>query len=296
MRRDLADLDAFLTVAEDLSFTRAATRMGTSQSAISRRIRRLETGLGVRLLARTTRTVAPTVAGERLQRTLRAAFGEIDAELAALAMLRTSPAGTIRITAPVHAAQAILWPALQRLLPDHPDIQVEISIDSSLTDIVGERFDAGVRLAEQVPKDMIAVPIGPDLCMAAVATPAYFADRPRPLAPQDLKHHRCINLRMPTSGGFYVWEFDRDDQELRVRVDGQLAFDDNRMVLDAVRAGFGIAFVPDDRIADDLASGRLVRVLADWCQPFPGYHLYYPSRRQLSSAFALLVETLRYRG
>ncbi|ALK09549.1 LysR family transcriptional regulator [Blastochloris viridis] len=296
MRRDnLGDLTAFLTVAQELSFTRAAAKLGTSQSALSYTVRRLEERLGVRLLTRTTRQVMPTEAGERLLRTIGPAFEEISAELAALSALREKPAGNIRITAGEHAADAILWPALAALLPHYPDIRVEIVVDAGLTDIVAERFDAGVRLGEQVAKDMIAVPIGPELRMAAVAAPAYFATRPPPLTPQDLTLHACINLRLPTSGGLYAWEFEKDGRELRVRVEGQLAFNTTHMIVGAAVAGFGIAFLPEQIVAAPLADGRLVRALENWCPPFPGYHLYYPSRRQPTPAFAVLVEALRWR-
>lgn len=295
-REELVDLNAFLTVAEERSFTRAAAKLGTSQSALSHTIRRLEARLDVRLLTRTTRSVAPTDAGDRLLRTLRPALDDIDAELAALSELREKPAGTIRITTPEHAANIVLWPVLEKLLPEYPDINVELSIDSSLTDIVSERFDAGVRLGEQVAKDMIAVRIGPDLRMAAVAAPSYFAERSTPLTPQDLADHRCINLRLRTFGGLYAWEFEKNGRELKVRVEGQLVSNDVPMILNAAKAGFGVAYVPEDHVLQELADGRLVRVLADWCPPFPGYHLYYPSRRQLSPAFALLVEALRYRS
>jgi DNA-binding transcriptional LysR family regulator len=294
-REELGDLTAFLAVAEERSFTRAAAKLGTSQSALSHTVRRLEAGLGLRLLTRTTRSVVPTEAGERLIETLRPAFDEIDAKLAALSELREKPAGTIRITTTHHAAETILWPVLARLLPDYPDIRVELSIDPALTDIVAERYDAGVRLGEQVAKDMIAVRIGPDMRMAVVGAPSYFADRPKPKTPHDLTHHACINLRLLTLGGLYAWEFGRDGRELNVRVDGQLVFNDAPMMLKAAAAGFGLAFVLEDHAAPLIADGRLVRVLADWCPPFPGFHLYYPSRRQLAPAFALLVEALRYR-
>ncbi|UZK66261.1 LysR family transcriptional regulator [Sphingomonas sp. M1-B02] len=297
MQRDeLADLNAFLTVAEERSFTRAAAKLGTSQSALSHTVRRLETRLDVRLLTRTTRSVMPTEAGERLLRTLRPAIDDIEAELAALSAFRAKPAGTLRITTLEVAAREILWPVLEKLLPAHPDVHVEINIDLSLTDIVAERFDAGVRLGDQVAKDMIAVPIGPELRMAAVAAPAYFARKPRPLIPQDLAEHDCINLRLRTYGGLYAWEFERDGRELKMRVGGQLVFNDVAMIVAAAVAGFGVAFLPEDHFAAPLADGRLVRVLDDWCPPFPGYHLYYPSRRQVSPAFALLVDALRYRG
>lgn len=295
-REELADLAAFMAVAEERSFTRAAARLGTSQSALSHTVRRLETRLGVRLLARTTRSVVATQAGERLLATLRPALDDIDAEIAALSELRDKPAGTIRITSTGQAARDILWPVLAKLLPEHPDVHVELSIDSSLTDIVTERFDAGIRLSEQVAKDMIAVPIGPDLRMAVAGAPAYFARRPAPVAPQDLAGHDCINMRLRTSGGLYAWELDKDGRELKVRVDGQLVLNDVDMIVTAAVAGFGLACLPEDHFGEAFADGRLVRVLEDWCPPFPGYHLYYPSRRQITPAFALLVEALRYRG
>jgi DNA-binding transcriptional LysR family regulator len=296
MKRDeLGDLSVFLAVAEARSFTRAAAKLGTSQSTLSHTVRRLEERLGLRLLMRTTRSVAPTEAGERLIETLRPALDEIDTRLAALSALREKPAGTVRITTSYHAAKLILWPALARLLPDHPDINVELSIDSSLTDIAAERYDAGVRLGEQVAKDMIAVRIGPDIRMAVVGAPSYFAKHPKPKTPHDLTRHNCINIRLPTRGGLYAWEFEKDGRELHVRVEGQLVFNEMRMVLRAGVAGAGLAFVLDDQAKPLIADGRLVRVLGDWCAPFSGYHLYYPSRRQLSPAFALLVEALRYR-
>lgn len=295
-RDDLIDLNAFLAVAEARSFTRAAAALGVSPSALSHTMRRLEARLGVRLLARTTRSVAPTEAGERLLRTLSPALGEIDAELAALGELRDKPAGVIRITAMDHAAQTVLLPALARLLPDYPDIKVEIVIDYSLTDIVAERFDAGVRMGEQVAKDMISVRIGPDERMACVASPAYFAGRPKPKTPHDLARHNCISLRLPRRGNLYAWEFEKAGRPLNVRVDGQLVFSTPEMMLHAALDGLGIAFVIEDRVAPYIADGRLVRMLEDWCPPFPGYHLYYPSRRQQSLAFALLVEALRWRG
>lgn len=296
MRRDdLVDLNAFLAVAEERSFTRAAARLGVSQSALSHTVRRLETRLGVRLLSRTTRSVAPTEAGERLVAKLGPAFDEIEGQLSALGELRERPAGTIRLTATEHSAETVLWPVVSTLMRDYPEVKVEISVDSGLRDIVAERFDAGVRLSERVAADMIAVRIGPDLRMSAVASPDYFARRPPPQAPQDLAAHDCINLRLSTLGDLYAWELDREDQQLRVRVNGQFTSNDVRMILHAARAGFGIAFLPDQYMADDVAAGRLVRVLEDWCPPFAGYHLYYPSRRQPTPAFALLIERLRYR-
>lgn len=250
----------------------------------------------MRLLTRTTRSVSPTEAGERLVRSVGPRLDEIEAELTALSALREKPAGTIRITAGEHAADAVLWPAIARLLPDYPDIKVEIIVDYGLTDIVAERYDAGVRLGEQVAHDMIAVRIGPDMRMAVVGAPAYFARRPKPRVPQDLTTHNCINLRLPTYGGLYAWEFERAGRELKVRVEGQLIFNTAGLRMNAVLAGLGLAYLPEDQVRAPLADGRLVRVLADWCAPFPGYHFYYPSRRQATPAFSLLVDALRYRG
>jgi DNA-binding transcriptional LysR family regulator len=297
MRRDdLIDLNAFLAVAGARSFTRAAAELGVSQSALSHAIRRLEARLGVRLLTRTTRSVAPTDAGERLLLTLQPAFGEIDAELASLNALRDKPAGVIRITTIEHAAKSIILPALARLLPDYPEIRVEVTVDYGLTDIVAGRYDAGVRMGEQVARDMIAVRIGPDLRFAVVGSPAYFTRRPKPSTPQDLASHNCISMRLQTLGGLYSWELEKDGRALNARVDGQLVFNTTGMMLDAAEAGLGLAFTLEDEARPYVEDGRLVRVMEDWCPPFPGYHLYYPSRRQLSPAFALLVETLRWRG
>jgi DNA-binding transcriptional LysR family regulator len=259
-------------------------------------MRGLEERLGLRLLSRTTRSVEPTEAGERLLRAVGPRFDEIDAELAALSELREKPAGTIRITAGEHAAHEVLSPALAGLLPHYPDIKVEIIIDYGLTDIVAEHFDAGVRLGEQVAKDMIAVRIGPAMRMAVVGAPSYFERRPRPKKPQDLTAHNCINLRLPTYGGLYVWEFEKRGRELKVRVEGQLVFNNIALRLDAALAGLGLAYLPEDQVQTHLRDGRLIRVLADWCPPFPGYHLYYPSRRQPTPAFTVLVDALRYRG
>lgn len=297
MARDtLNDLTAFVAVAREGSFTRAAAKLGVSPSALSHTLRGLESRLGLRLLMRTTRKVSVTEAGERLLATVGPRLDDIDAELAALSALRDKPAGTIRITAGETAAGSILWPAIARLLPDYPDIRVEITVDYGLTDIVAERYDAGVRLGEQVAKDMIAVRIGPDLRMAAVAAPAYFEGRRKPRTPQDLTSHNCINLRLPTLGGLYAWEFEKDGRDIRVRVDGQAVFNSTPLILKAALDGIGIAYLPEDHALSHIDAGRLVRVLGDWCPPFSGYHLYYPSRRQMSPAFALLVEALRYRG
>ena len=262
-REELVDLNAFAVVAEEKSFTRAAAKLGTSQSSLSHTVRRLEARLGVRLLTRTTRNVAPTEAGERLLATLRPALESIGAELASLSELREKPAGTIRITTSEHAAATILWPALERLLPQYPDINIELSIDSSLRDIVADRFDAGVRLGEALAKDMIAVKISPDLRMVIVGSPAYFARHPEPKTPNDLADHNCINLRLLTAGGLYAWELEKDGREVRVRVDGQLVFNEVGMIVRAVKAGLGLGFVMEDHIAEDVADGRLVRVLED---------------------------------
>ena len=294
-RENANDLIAFIAVARERSFTRAAAQLSVSQSALSHTVRGLEERLGLRLLARTTRSVAPTEAGERLLRTVGSRFDEIDAELAALSELREKPAGVIRITTGEHAAEAILWPALATLLRYYPDIKAELVVDYGLTDIVAERCDAGVRLGEQVARDMIAVRIGPDFRMAVVGAPSYFARRPRPKKPQDLTAHDCINLRLPTYGGLYAWEFEKRSRELKVRVEGQLVFNNIALRLNAALAGFGLAYLPEDLVQTHLADGRLIRVLSDWCPPFSGYHLYYPSRRQPTPAFALLVDALRYR-
>ena len=295
-RERLDDLAAFLAVARAGSFTHAAPALGVSQSALSHTIRGLEARLGVRLLTRTTRSVAPTAAGERLLRTLGPRLDEIAAELAAVRDLRDKPAGAIRITTAGHAAETILWPKLAKLLPDYPDITVEISVDYGLIDIVAERFDAGVRIGEQVEKDMIAVRIGPDLRMAVVGTPGYFAQRPPPLTPRDLATHDCINLRLPNEDELLTWEFERDGQALNARVNGQWVFSNSAPMLKAALAGFGLAYLPEDMVLESIADGRLIRVLEDWCQPFTGYHLYYPSRRQSSRALTLVIEALRHRG
>jgi DNA-binding transcriptional LysR family regulator len=295
-RETITDLGAFLAVARARSFTRAAAQLGVSQPALSQTIRGLEARTGVRLLNRTTRSVSPTEAGERLLQAIGPHFDGIEAGLASLTALRDKPAGTIRLTADEHAVRAVLYPVLTKVLPLYPDICVEIVTDNRMVDIVAERYDAGVRLGGVVAKNMIAVPIGPPMRMAAVAAPAYFARRSRPLTPQDLTAHACINLRLPTNGGLYAWEFEKAGREIRVRVEGQLVFNTVGMILEAALDGFGIAHLPEDQVQPHLASGRLVRVLADWCPPFSGYHLYYPSRRQHTSAFAVLVEALRYRA
>ncbi|WEK42241.1 MAG: LysR family transcriptional regulator [Candidatus Sphingomonas colombiensis] len=290
------NLAAFVTVATERSFTRAAAKLGVSQSALSQTIKGLEARLGMRLLTRTTRSVSTTEAGGRLLRTLAPRFEEIEQELGELSALRDKPAGTVRISAGEHPSVSILQPALRRFLPDHPDVHVEIIVDYGLTDIVAQGYDAGVRLGEQVAKDMIAVRIGPDMRMAVVGAPGYFEQHPRPVTPQDLTVHNCINIRLPTYGGIYAWEFEKDGHELRVRVEGQLVVNNSAVRLASVLDGLGLAYVPEDLILEHLAHGRLVRALDDWCLPFPGYHLYYPSRRHASPAFSLVVDALRYRA
>jgi len=295
-RENLNDLSAFLAVARERSFTRAAAQLGVSQSALSQTVRGLEERLGLRLLTRTIRSVTPTEAGERLLRTVGPRLEEIGTELEALSELRKKPAGVVRITSSENAAETVLLPALERLLPDYPDIKVEIVIDYGLTDIVAQRIDAGVRDGEQVAKDMIAVRIGPDMRMAVVGSPAYVAARGKPRTPHDLTDHNCINLRLPTYGGLFAWEFEKGGRELRVRVDGQLVFNTSGPILKAALAGLGLACLAESQVAPHIASGALVHLLADWCAPFSGYHLYYPSRRQPTPAFTLVVEALRYRG
>jgi DNA-binding transcriptional LysR family regulator len=269
-KRDLTDLQAFLAVARERSFTRAAAKLGISQSALSHTVRELEERLGVRLLSRTTRSVAPTQAGERLLATAGPRFDEIEAELGTLSALRDKPAGTIRITAGEHAAETVLWPALAKLLPKYPDIKLEVVVDYGMTDIVTERYDAGVRNGEQIAKDMIAVRIGPDMRMAVVGAPRYFAKRSRPKRPQDLTSHSCINLRLPTYGNLYAWEFEKNGREVKVHVDGQMTFNNIALRLKAALAGLGLSFLAEDLVRQHLAEGRLIRVLSEWCPTFSG--------------------------
>lgn len=291
----MADLTAFVVVAEERSFTKAAAKLGMSQSALSQIVRRLEASLGLPLLNRTTRSVAPTEAGAKLLDTMAPALQSLDQSLASLSEMRGKPAGSIRITSVEHASMSILAPALARLLPDYPDLGVEIINEYRLVDIVAERFDAGVRLGEEVDQDMIAVRIGPDFEMAVVGSPDYFAGRGRPQTPHDLTDHTCINLRLPTSGGLWSWPFAKDGRELKVRAQGPLAFNTITLHRQATLAGLGLAYLPSDLVEADLAQGRLERILADWTPPSSGYHLYYPSRRQPARAFSLLVEALRYK-
>ena len=295
MRENASDLAAFLVVAQEESFTKAAAKLGVSQSALSQTIRLLEARLGLRLLTRTTRRVRPTEAGLRLCATLAPRFAEIETELAALRDLRDKPAGTIRITATDYAADTILIPKLAPLLVQYPDLVVEVAIEYSLTDIVGEHFHAGVRIGEELEKDMIAVPISPPLRMAVVATPTYLQQHAVPRTPADLHEHRCINLRLAGSDKLYAWEFEQAGQVQFVSVKGQLILDKAQQMLNAALAGCGLAYIPENMCLSHLADGRLQRVLADWCLPFPGYYLYYPNRHHVSRAFQLVVETLRYR-
>jgi DNA-binding transcriptional LysR family regulator len=294
-RENLNDLAAFVAVAKARSFTKAAAQLGVSQSALSHTIRALEERLAVRLLARTTRSVAPTDAGVQLLSAIAPRLEEIEAELSALSALRAQPAGTIRISSSEHAAVTLLYPVIKKFMSDNPDVNIEINVDNAFTDIVEGRFDAGVRLGEALAKDMIAVPIGPDLRMAVVGAPAYFGRYPVPATPHDLSGHNCLNFRMPTHGNILPWEFEKDGRQINVQVEGRLTLSSSRPGLTALLDGLALGYLIDDAVTEYLADGRLIRVLEDWCEPFPGFYLYYPSRRQLSPAFALLVEALRYR-
>ncbi|KJE35906.1 LysR family transcriptional regulator [Thalassospira sp. HJ] len=295
LRENVVDLLAFIAVARAGSFTRAAAQIGVSQSALSHTVRGLEERLGMRLLSRTTRKVAPTSAGERVLERIEPHFAEIDVELRALVEMRDRPAGLIRLTATDHAADTVIWPKLKDVISDYPELKVEVNSDYRLTDIVSERYDAGVRLGEQVSEGMIGVRIGPDFRMLAVASPDYLASHPAPETPSELGEHSCINLRLPTHDGLYAWEFEKDDREIRVHVDGQLTFNTINPIVDAALAGYGIGYVPEDLVNDHIAAGRLQVVLGDWCPPFPGYYLYYPHRRQSSPAFGVIVDALRHR-
>lgn len=292
-RRNLNDLLAFVTVAREGSFTRAAAALGVTQSALSQTIRALEERLQIRLLTRTTRSVSSTPAGERLLQAIGSRFDEIEAELDALTELRDKPAGTVRITCGDHVLHSVLLPKLAPLLREYPDIKLEFDVNYGFRDIVADRFDAGVRLGKTIDKDMIAVPIGPPMRLAVVASPGYFAVHPIPRTPKDLTAHQCINQRMQSSGGLYVWDFEHRGQQVNVRVDGQLIFNTSQPQIDAAVAGLGITLLPEDELGPYMADGRLVRVLEDWCPKFEGYHLYYPSRRQPSPAFTLVVQALR---
>lgn len=295
-RDELSELRAFIAVASESSFTRAAAKLGLSASALSHTIRGLEERLGLRLLTRTTRSVATTEAGERLYRSIAPHFDQIHAELDALSELRDKPSGTIRISSGAHAAQTILRPKLAEFLPEYPDVSVEVSIDDGFVDIVGGHFDAGVRLGDSISKDMIAVQIGPDWRFLVVGAPAYFARRSEPEHPRDLTNHLCVNLRMASAGGLYAWEFEKDGRALEVRVGGQITYNSIFPVLDAAVDGLGLAYVPEDLAGPHIEAGQLRAVLGDWCPPIQGYHLYYPNRRLASPAFARFVDALRYRA
>ncbi|MBV7482194.1 LysR family transcriptional regulator [Bordetella sp. BOR01] len=291
-----SDVLAFIHVVREGSFTRAAALLGISPSAVSHSVRGLEVRLGVRLLTRTTRSISTTEAGERLFASVAPRFDEIDAEVAAVEELRDKPAGTVRITAAEHAANSILWPKLSKVLHSYPDINVEITVDYTLSDIVAARYDAGVRVGDQVAKDMIAVRISPDLRIAVVGSPTYFTKRPKPDSPDELVQHKCISLRLSTHGALLPWDFEKDGQKLKFRMTGQWVFNNSSAIVRAALADYGLAFVPEDMVVEHLAAGRLVRVLDDWCAPYPGYYLYYPSRRQSSRALGIIVDALRHRS
>lgn len=293
-RDSYSDLLAFIQVAQQGSFTKAAAQMGVSPSALSHAIRALEARMDVRLLTRTTRSVSTTAAGERLLASVAPHFEDIDAELAAVSELRKKPSGLVRITAAEFPARYLIWPKLSKVLADYPDITVEVAVDYNRTDIVSERYDAGVRLGNEVAKDMIAVRISADQRIAVVGSPAYFAGRSKPQRPHDLAEHNCINLRLPTHGGLLLWDFEKGKKSVNVRATGQWIFNSTVPILNAALAGQGLAFLPEEMALDHLATGELIRVLDDWCQPYPGYHLYYPSRRQSSGALAIVVEALRH--
>ncbi|HHW2079297.1 TPA: LysR family transcriptional regulator [Pseudomonas aeruginosa] len=294
IKRNLNDLLSFVAVARESTFTRAAAQLGVTQSALSQSISGLEARLQIRLLTRTTRSVSPTAAGERLLNAIGNRFDEIEAELDELSALRDKPSGTVRITCGDHIQRTLLLPRLTPLLLEYPDIKVEFDINYGFRDIVADRFDAGVRLGDTIDKDMIAVPIGPPVRMAVVAAPAYFAAHPKPRSPRDLVDHNCINMRMQSGGGLYAWDFQRKDRHVNVRVDGQLIFNTSPNIVDAALAGLGIAWLPEEEFAPHIEEGRLLRVLENWCPLFPGYYLYYPNRRQPSPAFSLVVDALRY--
>ncbi|QOV65201.1 LysR family transcriptional regulator [Kosakonia pseudosacchari] len=294
LKDNFNDLFYLIVVARERSFTRAAAKLGVSQSALSHAIRGLEERLQIRLLTRTTRSVAPTDAGEALINSIGPRFKEIEEELIALTDMRDRVAGNIRITLGEHALHSTVWPAIKPFLDAYPDVKVELTIDNTLTDIVSERYDAGIRLGEQVARDMVAVRIGPDWRMVVVGAPGYFSRHGKPQTPHDLQHHNCINMRLPTLGGLYAWEFSKDGQPMRVRVEGQLTFNNLAARIKAATSGMGLALVPEDCVAQAVTEGKLETVLDDWCEPFPGYYLYYPSRKQHTAAFSLLIDALRY--
>lgn len=294
LKENFNELQIFLVVARERSFTKAAGKLGVSQSALSHAIKALEARLNIRLLTRTTRSVAPTDAGERIIACLEPRIAELEQELESLVQLNGTPSGNIRLSAGEHAAGTLVWPKLKPFLREYPDIRIDLVVDNGFVDIVDERFDAGVRLGESVAKDMIAVRIGPDMRMAVVGAPSYFTAHPAPETPHELQHHRCINMRLPTAGGLYQWEFEKEGKSLRVRVEGQVTFNYLAERIDAVLSGFGIACVPEDTILEYVKSGKLIQILQDWCPSFPGYYLYYPSRKQHPPAFALMIDALRH--
>jgi DNA-binding transcriptional LysR family regulator len=296
LKENINDLMAFVVVAQERSFTRAAAKLGLSQSALSHTMKNLEARMGIRLLTRTTRSVTATEAGERLVQRLSPHFHEMENELNALKELTDTPAGNIKITAGEHAMDHYIWPVLSPFIAHWPDINVEVDIDNALTDIVSERFDAGIRLGKQIASTMIAVPVSPELRMAVVGSPDYFKRHPRPLVPADLSNHACINMRLPTLGGLCSWEFSKNGDATRTLVQGQITINSLRYKLKAVSDGMGLTYVPEDTVLEELRSGELVRVLDDWCEPLPGYYLYYPDRKQQTKAFSLLVDALRYKA
>ncbi|QDQ84547.1 LysR family transcriptional regulator [Paraburkholderia megapolitana] len=296
LRENVSDLLAFIAVAREGSFTRAAATLGVSQSALSHALRALEARMGVRLLSRTTRSVAPTAAGERLMHAIAPRFDEIESELAAIIETREKPAGTIRITTTDYAADTVLWPRLAKVLPNYPDIKVEMVVDYGLSDIVADRYDIGVRWGDQVAKDMIAVRVGPRARLAIVGSPAYLAKHPAPVRPKDLLNHNCIKLRLPTRGGLYAWELKKGKREIQVRVDGQLTFNGVYQMLNAAIDGAGLAFVPEDLAEPHVSAGRLRWVLEDWFPTFSGLHIFYPSRREYSRALSVVVDAIRNGG
>ncbi len=294
LRENFNELQLFLIVARERSFTKAAGKLGVTQSALSHAMKALEERLNIRLLTRTTRSVAPTEAGERLIACLEPRIADLEQELDSLIQLNGIASGNIRLTSGEHAARSLVWPKLKPFLREYPEIHVELMVDNGFVDIVEGRFDAGIRLGESVNKDMVAVRIGPDIRMAIVAAPSYFADHPAPETPHDLQDHRCINMRLPTVGGLYHWEFEKDGKPLRVRVEGQLTVNLLPERIDAALSGFGLACVPENMIQDYVKSGALIQVLQAWCPFFPGYYLYYPSRKQHPPAFALMIDALRH--
>lgn len=294
LKENFNELQSFLVVARERSFTKAAAKLGVSQSALSHAMKALEARLNIRLLTRTTRSVAPTEAGERIIACLEPRITDLEQELEALIQLNGTASGNIRLSAGEHAARSLVWPKLKPFLREYPQINVELVVDNGFVDVVAGRYDAGVRLGESVDKDMVAVKIGPDMRLAVVGAPEYFAAKRIPQTPHELQHHRCINMRLPTAGGLYHWEFEKDGKPLRVRVEGQLTLNLLSERMDAVLSGFGLACVPEDLVQEQVASGELVQVLQDWCPSFPGYYLYYPSRKQHPPAFALMIDALRY--